>query len=92
MEVFRLHEQDISLLLTDMVMPEGMSGWELANALQGRKPGLAVVFSSGYGKDAIPKNKSCDYFLQKPYSMNKLGETVRAALEGNVRNSPAIRG
>jgi|GEM_PF-6305768 len=91
-EVFNLHQQDISLLLTDMVMPEGMSGWELANTLQGRKPELAVVFSSGYGRDAIPKNKSCDYFLQKPYSMAKLAEMVRTALDGNVRKAPAMRG
>ena len=91
MEVFNLHQQDISLLLTDIIMPEGMSGWELAHTLQGRKPELAVVFSSGYGRDAIPKNKSCDYFLQKPYSMGKLGETVRASLDGSVRKAPAMR-
>jgi signal transduction histidine kinase/FixJ family two-component response regulator len=79
----RLNE--IDLLLTDVVMPDGVSGWELAKQLQVRKPLLKIVYMSGYNPSmtamepghAIGRN----LFLQKPFKPKKLAEVVRACLE-----------
>jgi CheY-like chemotaxis protein len=73
-------------VLTDMVMPGGMTGREMAERLWEQKPALKVIFTSGYDRenagrdtDFIRRNKS--YFLQKPCSSRKLIETVRQSLD-----------
>ena len=48
-------DQDVQLILTDVVMPS-MSGWELADAARGIFPGMRILFTSGYPRDAILKN------------------------------------
>jgi PAS domain S-box-containing protein len=77
-------DQDIELLLTDVVMPS-MSGWELAEAARDQLPGLKVLFTSGYPRDAILKNgrleKGVD-LLPKPFSFADLSERIRAHLDG----------
>jgi CheY-like chemotaxis protein len=82
-------EGDIDLLLTDMVMPEGMNGRELAIQLKKRKPGLKVIFSSGYSRDNIGRefNESETNFLSKPYVPPQLARVVRECLDG-VRKRP----
>ena len=77
------HEGVISLLLTDVVMPE-MSGPELADGLRQIMPRLQVVYMSGYTENAIvhrgilAKNI---HFLQKPITPNALAAVVRTALD-----------
>ena len=71
------------ILLTDMVMPEGLSGSDLVERLRREKPGLKVVVMSGYsaeieGKDLA--NVSVVY-LQKPYRPETLLRAVRECLE-----------
>ena len=74
----------MDLLLTDMVMPEGMTGCELAAQLKKRRPGLKVIYSSGYS----PKTPGRDFgqgetvFLSKPYRAPQLARTVRQCLDG----------
>jgi CheY-like chemotaxis protein len=73
----------IDLLLTDMVMPEGMGGLDLATELRQRKPSLKVLFSSGYSPESMsgvfdPNSAS---FLPKPYAPQKLVKTVRQILD-----------
>jgi len=53
LEVWEKSAPQIDLLLTDMVMPEGVSGRELAERLRERKAGLKMVCSSGYSADAL---------------------------------------
>ena len=88
--VWTQHQQDVRLLLTDLVMPDGMSGLELARLLLGHNPALKVIYSSGYSADVaaqqVPLTEGVN-FLSKPYSPQKLAETVHAALNGD----PAIR-
>ena len=76
------------LLLTDVVMP-GMSGRELARALEREAPGLPVVFVSGYD----PEERAFTDLaaLAKPFSPNQLLAAVGEALEGGRNPRDAAR-
>jgi nitrogen-specific signal transduction histidine kinase len=82
-------EGEIDLLLTDMVMPEGMSGRELATQLKKRKPSLKVIYSSGYSPDSMGQDfgHSDTIFLSKPYLPPQLARTVRQCLDGTRKHS-----
>jgi PAS domain S-box-containing protein len=85
LEVWRHHKQDIALLLTDIVMPEGMTGRDLAEKLQAEKPGLKAIFTSGYSSDIVGKDfilQEGVNFLQKPYPPQNLTQAVRKCLDG----------
>jgi two-component system cell cycle sensor histidine kinase/response regulator CckA len=78
------HAKDISLLFTDMVMPDGMTGCELAETLQAQNPDLKVVFTSGYSQEVLQQDFALRgevNFLQKPYHQDALIRTIRAALD-----------
>ena len=83
LKVWEEHQGNIDLLLTDMVMPEGMTGRELAEELKKRKPGLKVIYTSGYSADVMGGELSLDEtrFLQKPYAPPLLASTVRECLD-----------
>src|SRR5262249_3825881 len=79
-EVCKTHRGPIDLLVIDIVMP-GLSGTELAKAARELRPGLRVIYVSGY-VDRQP-NLELDprsLFLRKPYSMIDLGVNIRALL------------
>jgi PAS domain S-box-containing protein len=82
-KVFQAHEGRVDLLLTDLVMPEGMTGRELADHLKVRSPGLKVIFTSGYSADVLGNEPLRDgtLFLQKPYAPPLLARTVRQCLD-----------
>jgi PAS domain S-box-containing protein len=79
----------VDLLLTDMVMPEGMTGRELAAQLKKRKPGLKVVYSSGYSPDSNGRDlgQHDTVFLAKPYLPPQLAKTVRQSLDTVARRA-----
>ena len=83
LDIWREHCKGIHLLLTDMVMPDGMTGRELAERLQAEKPELKVIFTSGYNADAGkgPPLIEGVNFLQKPYPSGRLAQTVRNRLD-----------
>ena len=65
-------------------MPVGVSGQELAELFQQQKPGLKIIYSSGYSTDAAAKNLDLVHginFLQKPYDAERLTLTVRSCLD-----------
>ncbi len=75
---------EIDLLLTDMVMPEGVSGAELAKQLRVKHPHLKVIFTSGYTTTEVKTDllvKMNARFLQKPYTQVDLAKTVRECLD-----------
>ncbi|SPE63388.1 putative Histidine kinase [Verrucomicrobia bacterium] len=85
-EVWAQHQGEIALLLTDMVMPEGVSGRNLAEQLRAKSPGLKFIFMSGYSPDLIGKNtdfvrQTKSHFLPKPCSTSILVRTVRQCLD-----------
>jgi signal transduction histidine kinase len=74
----------IDLLLTDMVMPDGLTGRELAVKLRATKPGLKVIYTSGYSTESEGtafRTLEAARFLQKPYQSQKLAQTVRDCLD-----------
>ena len=78
------HQKKISLVLTDIVIPGGASGPDLAKKFHADKPSLRFIFSSGYSVDVIEKDfelREGVNFLQKPYSPHRLAQTVREVLE-----------
>jgi two-component system cell cycle sensor histidine kinase/response regulator CckA len=79
------HQQhdNIDLLLTDMVMPAGLSGEELAEKFRGQKPSLKVLYTSGYSPRAAGNGMlEGAAFLEKPFDAAKLSEAVRRCLDG----------
>ena len=71
-------EAGIDLVLTDMVMP-GMNGRQLIEQLERSRPGMKVVYTSGYFDDRATATNGAP-FLQKPYTHQALARTVREAL------------
>ena len=77
----------IDLLLTDMVMPGNLNGRELAEQLVQEKPGLKVLYTSGYSMDLIGTSLTAreDFvFLPKPYHPDTLAQMVRKSLDGKT--------
>ncbi len=83
--VWQEHKKEISLLLTDLVMPGNMNGHDLAEKLCAERSRLKVIFTSGYSADIVGKNFKLEpdlNFLQKPYHPQTLALTVRRCLDG----------
>ena len=83
LKVFELHCDEIDLLFTNIVMPEGIDGLELAEQLKAKKPNLKIIYTSGYTSDAIgtASELSGASFLQKPYSPPRLAQVLRECLD-----------
>lgn len=80
-----------ALLLTDMMMPEGMTGWELAARIRQDAPGLKVLFTSGYSPEIFGTDVQLDVnsnFLPKPYHPRLLARTVRSCLDSERPERP----
>ena len=80
--------REIHMLLTDVVMP-GMSGRELANHVSQRRPGIRVLFMSGYTDNVITTGGMLEKglaFLQKPFSPSSLAQKVREVLAPAAAN------
>ena len=84
-EALRLFDENpsIDVLLTDVVMP-GPSGPELTKQLIALRPGLKVIYMSGYTDEAIVQHGVLQpgvEFLHKPFSSGALGRKIRAVLD-----------
>src|SRR3954447_8940192 len=80
------HHKQIDLLLTDVVMPGGMSGRELAEKLQAERPALKVLFTSGYNVELLNAEGTLQegiHFVQKPYRPEQLLTAIRSVLENS---------
>ncbi|SFB24550.1 PAS domain S-box-containing protein [Rhizobium sp. NFR07] len=74
---------DIALLFTDVVMPGGMTGDELANQVRAERPHVRVLFTSGYAEPAIAGRELAlsGSWLQKPYTARELAVRLRELLD-----------
>ena len=84
LELWKNCKEKVDLVLTDLVMPDRLNGRELAEKLWADRPGLKVIFTSGYSADVVGKDfvlqRGLNY-LQKPYHPNKLASAVRECLD-----------
>jgi CheY-like chemotaxis protein len=76
---------DVDLLFTDVIMPGGVSGRELARAVAKRRPGIRVLYTSGYTDNVVVHHGRLDenmemHFLAKPFSLAQLAEKVKEVL------------
>ncbi|HZJ16750.1 MAG TPA: response regulator [Chthoniobacteraceae bacterium] len=74
---------NVELLFTDVVMPESISGWQLAHRLRQRKGDLKVIFTSGYSTELLSEEfeqRGGEHFLPKPFLTETLTQTVSACL------------
>ena len=74
---------NLQLLITDVVMP-GMSGVQLAAHLTATRPGLPVIYASGYSDEGVPRGTDDGYvasYLPKPFTAEKLLRQVRETLD-----------
>jgi PAS domain S-box-containing protein len=81
----------IDLLFTDIVMPGAMNGRELAEAAVKKRPGLKVLYTSGYTENAIVHHGRLDpgvLLLAKPYRKADLARMIRTALEATPKARP----
>ena len=82
-EIFGQHRDEISCLLCDLSMPR-MGGWETISALRAIRHDLPVVLASGYDEDSgvmVGEHPELpDFYLNKPYDLNKLGDTIGHAM------------
>jgi two-component system, NtrC family, sensor kinase len=84
-------ERHIDLLLTDMVMP-GLNGRQLADAAHAIRPGLPVLFMTGYSRNAIVHQGRLDsglFLIQKPFGRDALAAKVREVLDATAKEALA---
>ena len=80
---------DIAMMITDVVMP-GMNGRLLANEVRIRRPGLPVLFTTGYTRNAIVHHGVLDpdvHVIIKPYTLETLAMNVRSLLRPDTSNN-----
>lgn len=76
--------KDIALLFTDVIMPEKMTGPELAIEARKLCPTIKILFTSGYPKTALANNGKLDFaeqHLAKPYKLMQLAQVIRELLD-----------
>ena len=83
LKLYQEKQDGIDLVLLDMVMP-GMGGGEAYDRLKKVDPGVKVLLSSGYSIDGEASeimNRGCNGFIQKPFSMKELSQSIEDILE-----------
>jgi len=76
---------EIDLLITDVGLPGGLNGRQVADAAARIRPGLKVLFITGYAEQAVIERSQLEagmHLLVKPFSMQALAERVRGVLDG----------
>jgi PAS domain S-box-containing protein len=84
LDLYQRQGERIALVVLDMIMPE-LSGYDTYLALKKLNPDVAVLLSSGYSIDSLASELielGCSGFLQKPFSVHELSQTVRSILNG----------
>lgn len=84
LDIWKKEKDRVDLLLTDIVMPGGISGVKLAKCLSSEKSELKIIFTTGYSGERLENDvmeKIGAEFLQKPYPPKKLAHLVRRCLD-----------
>jgi CheY-like chemotaxis protein len=81
LNIWKANDRKMDLLLTDIIMPGGLNGRELADRLRKDHAGLKVILMSGYSADRLGNIQPHSHILHKPFSLEKLAESVRECLD-----------
>jgi two-component system, cell cycle sensor histidine kinase and response regulator CckA len=93
LNVWDEHRDKVDLLLTDIAMPRGLSGRDLAERLRKDDPRLPVIFSSGYSQEMIARSDDAvrgATYLAKPYRPAQLAQAVREALDAAQKRDASV--
>jgi CheY-like chemotaxis protein len=91
LEAWQRHRAAIQMLLTDLIMPGGMTGRALGEQLLREKPALQILYMSGYSADVLTRDfppRPNVTFLPKPFPAQTLARTVRACLDKTCLDKP----
>jgi signal transduction histidine kinase/integral membrane sensor domain MASE1/ActR/RegA family two-component response regulator len=80
----------IGLMLSDVVMPGGMNGIELAQIVRERRPTLPILLATGYSQHALQPMSEGFTLIEKPYDRNTLAAAIRLAIGSGYRSRPPI--
>jgi CheY-like chemotaxis protein len=75
--------QDIALVFTDIVMPGGITGWELGATVKAAHPDLPILYTSGFSETSVQDDRAhanARHFLPKPYRKRDLAQKVAQML------------
>jgi PAS domain S-box-containing protein len=89
LEVWERQAQAIGLLVTDLVVPDGLDGLELARRLRAQRPALKVILMTSYETGALSRRLGpgeCVWLLHKPFSPRDLAQMVRDCLDQDGRS------
>jgi len=83
--LFRSHRDDVAMAILDVVMP-GISGTETAQRMREERPGLPIIFATGYniGGDLMHAVNERFHVLAKPFRIDKLGREIRGLLDAST--------
>jgi len=84
LDLWLVYQRKVALVLTDLTMPGDLSGQELARHLRAAQPDLKVIFMSGYSAEVAGREFQLHHgenFIQKPFTIDHLLETIRRSLE-----------
>jgi PAS domain S-box-containing protein len=84
LRIWQENKQEIQLVLTDMIMPEGLSGKDIALQFKNDRPGIRIIFMSGYSADIAGTDfpqADGDFFIGKPFEMHVLATVIRKSLD-----------
>jgi PAS domain S-box-containing protein len=87
LRLWREQGGQVDAVVTDLRMPR-MGGLELAARLRQERPGLPVVFVSGYSAELLPAAPAAGPFVEKPFTAEALGRALEGALEGALQRPP----
>jgi len=90
LRLWQQHRHLIRLLITDLIMPGGLTGKELGEQLRQENPQLKVIHISGYSADSLHQNLPPGIaFLAKPFAAHALARAVRGCLDSGAGVPPA---
>ena len=92
--IFFEHEEDVSLLVTDIILPDA-NGTDLAEELGRRRPSLKTIFISGYPENAVSAGGIHEHesrYLPKPFSSESLIRKIKQVLASDTRLMHACDG
>ncbi len=86
LRLWQTRRGEVSLVVTDLVMPGRLSGRQLVEKILAEEPGAKFVVTSGYSHDGFGHELGEDHFIAKPVPMNRLLDVVRRVLDQSAKS------